>query len=125
MESSNAGDPRATAGELFELLWDNLADLMGTGATATLLRRAAKHAAARDPALGGLVIERDGLQYRYELPEAWRRARDDLALAGLRALACALRPLLLELTGPVVVNRLARLDPLREAGVFAAEEEAG
>lgn len=124
MDSARAGpdEPRPTAQALFGLLWDSLADLMGTAATATLLRRAATRAAAHDPGLGGLLIVRDGLQYRYELPEAWRR-RDDRAIASLRVLGRALRPLLRELTGAVVLGRLARLAPLRAAGILGAEED--
>ena len=116
-------DPRPTACALFDLLWDNLADLMGTGATATLLRRAAARAAVRDRGLAGLVIARDGLQYRYDLPEEWRRPDDEQTIASLRTLVRDLQPLLRELTGAVVVDRLARLEPLRAAGILADEEE--
>ncbi len=56
---------------LFTILWDALADLLGTAATATLLKRAAQRAAARSPELAGLVIKRDGLIYRYSCPPAW------------------------------------------------------
>ncbi len=56
---------------LFTILWDALADLLGTAATATLLKRAAHRAVARSPELAGLVIKRDGLIYRYTCPSNW------------------------------------------------------
>ncbi len=57
-----------TTSILFTILWDALADLLGTAATATLLKGAARRAAARSPELAGLVIKRDGLIYRYTCP---------------------------------------------------------
>src|SRR5688572_27423237 len=51
----------ATAAELFGLLWDTMADVLGTAATATLLRRALKRAGARSADLGGVAIDRDDL----------------------------------------------------------------
>jgi hypothetical protein len=38
--------------------WDALAELLGTAATATLLKRAAWRAAARSPELAELAIQR-------------------------------------------------------------------
>ena len=37
----------ASAAELFDLLWESLADVLGTAATATLLRRAIKTTASK------------------------------------------------------------------------------
>jgi hypothetical protein len=43
------------------LLWASLADLLGSAATAALLRRAAKRAEPMCPELGGMVIALSGL----------------------------------------------------------------
>jgi hypothetical protein len=112
-----SGDTAHSAAELFELLWEDLADVLGTAATATLLRRAIKaavsHAAWSEP----VVVARNGLDYEYRLPETWKDPGNEEALGALRVLAAELRVLLVELTGPVVVSRLGRLGPLREGGI--------
>jgi hypothetical protein len=41
----SGGQGASSAAELFELLWEALADRVGAAATATLLRRATKRAA--------------------------------------------------------------------------------
>ena len=107
---------------LFTILWEALADVLGTAATATLLRRAARRAAARCPELAELAISREKLEYRYALPPAWAAGTDGTPLA-LRELVAELRPLLVELTGPVVVRRLERVPELRERGVIVPQEE--
>jgi len=111
-----------TAEGLFALLWDSMADLLGTAATATLLRRALRRASAQQPVLCGVVTEREGLTYRYTVPPAWQQALDQEALAALRALTLELYPLLVEMTGPVVVRRLARVETLRRAALAPQEE---
>lgn len=108
--------------DLFALLWGSLADLLGTAATAALLRRAAKRGELDCPELGRMVIAMNGLSYHYQLPESWVRQGDDQAVTALRRLALELRPLLIELAGPVVIRRLDRLTPLREHGIEFAEE---
>jgi hypothetical protein len=122
--SSKSADPLSalTAEELFALLWDSMADLLGTAATAALLRRALRRASAQHPVLSGVATEREGLTYRYTVPPAWQQALDQEALAALRALTLELYPLLVEMTGPVVVRRLARLEPLRRAALAPQEE---
>lgn len=107
---------------MFRVLWDAMADVMGTATTATLLRRAARRGAARDPArsdLADLVIRRDGFGYHYELPAPW----DQAPLEPVRALVLELRPLLVELTGPVVLRRLVALPELLECGLTPIAEE--
>jgi hypothetical protein len=107
---------------LFTLLWDALADLLGTAATATLLRRAAGRAAPRDPELTEVAIVRENLEYRYTLPPAW----DDWTGGTQRALEHLveeLLPLLVELTGPIAVNHLAQIPALRERGIIPPQEE--
>ena len=107
---------------LFTLLWEALADVLGTAATATLLRRAARRASPRYPELTELAISREKLEYRYTLPPAWAGRADGTPLA-LRELVGELRPLLVELTGPVVVRRLERIPELRKRGIISPQEE--
>ena len=56
------------------------------------------------------MIQRGNLEYRYTLPRAWGQA----SRAALRWLIGALRPMLVELTGPIAVGRLSRVPELRE-----------
>jgi len=112
-----------SAAELFALVWEDLCDILGTAATAALLRRAARGAMARCPELGALAIVRAGLEYRYELPADWND-RTSRTPTALRELVDELRALLVELTGSVVVRRLARIPELRERGIlFLAQED--
>src|SRR5213595_3395814 len=96
-----------SAAELFDLLWESLADVLGTAASATLLRRAIKGAASRIPPRELVTVVRAGLDYKYHFPETWNQPGNEEALRALRAVAAELRVLLIELTGPVVVRRLA------------------
>jgi hypothetical protein len=107
---------------LFELIWAALADLLGSAATATLVRRSLKRAAVRVPRLGGIAINRERFEYRYVLPPEWKEGGTE-ALDGLREFARELRPLLLELTGPVVLNRLHGIPDLERCRVFPPENE--
>lgn len=117
--SDSAG---TSAAELFDLLWGTLADVLGTAATATLLRRAIKQAGARAAWSEPLVVARTGLDYTYRLPEAWKQPGNDEAVDGLRIVAAELKLLLIELTGPVVVARLGHLAPLRKWGIDFSDE---
>ena len=112
-----------SAAELFDLLWESLADVLGTAATATLLRRAIKRAASHTAWSDPVVVTRNGLEYEYRLPETWKQPGNDEALARFRVVAAELRVLLVELTGPVVVRRLGRLVPLRNRGIDFSNEE--
>jgi len=109
--SDKAARGEASFASLFTILWDALADLLGTAATATLVRRATQRAARRCPELGELVITRTSLQYSYNLPAAWKDRACDPPLA-LRELASELRPLLFDLTGTVVLKHLERIPEL-------------
>ena len=93
---------------VFAGLWEALADILGTAATATLLRRALVRAAPL-PGLDDVTIARDDLTYSYHLPTAWNDAQSDGSHAALRAITTQLRTLLAELTGDVVLDRLARV----------------
>jgi len=111
-----------SAGELFDLLWETLADVLGTAATATILRRAIQQAALRSACSERVVVTRNGLEYEYRVPESWTQPGNDEAVDALRVVAAALRALLVELTGPVVVDRLARLAAFRKWGIEFGDE---
>ncbi len=110
------------ASTLFGLLWEALADLLGTAATATLLRRAARRGAMRDPELAELVVERQGLAWIYTCPPAWNAA-SAVHLHALRTLIGELRPILVEMTGQLVIRHLEQVPELRERGLLAPQEE--
>jgi hypothetical protein len=111
-----------SASEIFTVLWDALADVLGTAAAATLLRRAAQRAVSRFPELAALSIVRESLEYRYTVPPAWKDPAPDPPQA-LCELARELWTLLIDLTGSVVVNRLAEVPELRDRGIVPPREE--
>ena len=119
---SGNGPCGESAAELFDLLWGTLADVLGTAATATLLRRSIRRAADRTAWSEPLVVTRQGLDYTYRLPEAWKQPGNDEAVDVFRIVAAELRLLLIELTGPVVVARLGQLAPLRKWGIDFSDE---
>jgi hypothetical protein len=110
-----------STGDLFGILWLGLADIVGTAAAAAVLRRAAQRALPQWPELAALGILRERLEYRYRLPPTWKDqiSQPPGALAGL---VRELWPLLVDLTGPVVVQRLARIPQLRDRGILPAGE---
>ena len=110
------------AAELFELIWEGLVDLLGGAATATLVRRSLKRGASRAPALAAITIQKDRFEYRYSLPAEWAGEGKAQALDGLRELARELEPLLVELTGSVVVHRLRSIPDLERCSVFPPEQ---
>src|SRR5256886_17035560 len=100
MDPRGVGRPSAPAGGFsaaarFAILWESLADVLGTATAATLLKRAARRAATRSPELAGLVIQRDGLLYGYTLPPAWNHKSE--GTPALREVLTELPPILLEL----------------------------
>lgn len=105
-----------TTASLFAVVWNALTDLMGSSATATLVRRAAKHAAAKRPALNVLVIHRPVFDYEYVVPEPWRD--DGNGMEDLSELVRALVPLLTELTGTIAVQRLRSFPELLQSGLL-------
>jgi hypothetical protein len=104
------------------LLWNALADLLGTAATAALVRRAARRATRVSPELAELVVERDGLEYRYSLPEAWQTPTDG-AHHAFHCLVGELLPVLAQLTGSVAARHLAQVQELCAAGLISAVED--
>jgi hypothetical protein len=111
-----------SAAELFDLLREALADVLGTAASVTLLRRAIKRTASRIPSAAQVCVVRDGLDYKSRFPDTWNQPGNEEALGALRVVAGELRLLLIELTGPVVVRRLARLPAFRERGIDFSDE---
>ena len=112
-----------SAAELFELLWESLVDILGTAATATLLRRAITQAASHPSWSEPVIVARKGLEYEYHLPETWKQPANQEAFGALRLVAAELRVLLVKLTGPVVVTRLGRLASFRKVGIDFSDEE--
>jgi len=111
-----------SAAEVFDVLWESLADVLGTAAAATLLRRAIKRAESHTSWSEPVTVARNGLDYEYRLPETWKQPGNEETIGALRAVAAELRVLLVELTGPVVVRRLSRLAPLLKLGIDFSEE---
>lgn len=105
---------------LFGVLWETLNDVMGSAATATLVRRAVKHASSRVHGLDRVTITRERFEYRYVLPDSWQ-TEGDAGMSSLRGLTRELQPLLIELTGPVVLHRLGNIPELRRCGLFDSE----
>lgn len=123
-DQSSESDPESSDCEaevLFGLIWASLVDLLGSAATATLIRRSLKRAAMRAPALAHVKVEREQFEYRYVLPAEWND--ETSSLDGLRELARELSPLLAELTGPVALQRLRGIEDLRKSRVFFSEDE--
>jgi len=98
-------EPSGTASETFDVLWGTLVELLGSPATATLLRRSARRRLGDFPELVELAITRQGFEYTYAVPADWKHA-NERSNAALQALVQDLCCLLLELTGPVVLRRL-------------------
>jgi hypothetical protein len=117
------GSGELSSAALFTLLRDALADLLGGAAAATLLRRAVRRASLREPELADLMIIRERLQYRYTLPSAWSDVTSGVR-PGFQHLVGELLPLLVELTGPVVIGHLAQIPELRERGIVSLRKEA-
>ncbi|MEX2552629.1 MAG: hypothetical protein WD627_06475, partial [Actinomycetota bacterium] len=105
-----------------DLLWANLCDILGTAATATLVRRAIRRAASNGAELDGVNIDRAAFDYHYSHPDSWHERGNEQASRGLRLLVQELRSLLVDMTGPVVVRRLDRIAPLRRLGMTMGEE---
>lgn len=110
------------ASEAFEVLWLALTDVLGPTATAALLQRSVKRAAAKTPELSDVVIARDQFVYTYTLPPSWTQAAA-APTAALQQVVRHLWPLLSELTGCVVVQRLEQDARLRRCGVIPKDVE--
>lgn len=120
----NGGDIALSPSALFAIVWDALADMLGTAAAAAIVRRAAARASTECPELTGLVILREELEYRYTLPASWSLDAVGRVPIGLHALAAEIGRLLVELTGTVVVCRLEQIPELRDGAFVWREKEA-
>src|SRR5258707_14350094 len=63
--------PSGTPSEIFNGLWGVLVEILGSPATAALLRRSAKKRLGDFPELGGLGIARNGFRFVYPVPADW------------------------------------------------------
>ncbi|MFN0070840.1 MAG: hypothetical protein ACKVVP_05050 [Chloroflexota bacterium] len=104
---------------VFDALWMELSDLLGTAATAALLRRSCGRAARKNPSIEPIEIRREGLAYTYQLPDAWRDPAHPRGLQTLKAIVVELCPLLTDLTDQVVIRRLRAAPLLAESGLFS------
>ena len=82
------GETDRSALDLYLVLHETLTEVVGRTATDALLRRALQRATSRDPGVDALTPESGGRYLRAILRELW--------------------PLLIDITGPVVVARLER-----------------
>jgi len=110
--------PVASGTATFHALWNALADLLGTAATAAIVGRAARRAARRNPGLTALTIERVDHEFGYLLPHEFDETGE--LPVSLRALLEELHPLLVQLTGRVALGSLAQIPGLREWAGTAA-----
>ena len=115
-----AEDTAGTAALLFGLIWESLIDVLGSAATATLLRRSVKRVIQHGGDLNGLLITQTGFEYRYSLPASWQEPRSE-PIAAVRALAQELTPLLAQMTGGVVIRRLNSIPELQRCNVVLGE----
>jgi hypothetical protein len=111
------GEPGCAAADLFGALWLALVDAIGPTATATLLQRSLKAAASAGADVDGVVIRREQFSYTYKLPAGWH-SDGTMPIESLRRIGQSLVPLLVELTGVVVVRRLAEVPGLARCGVL-------
>ncbi|MDB4971142.1 MAG: hypothetical protein JWN44_6831 [Myxococcales bacterium] len=115
-----AADLSCTAEQLFAIVWETMVDVIGTAATATLVRRSSRRISQRNAQIDCVSVNRDGIDFNYTVPEGWRRSGGD-ALAALQALAHELSPLLVELTGPVLIRRLVASSDLARCHILFEE----
>ena len=112
----------STPSEIFDVLWATLVELLGSPATATLLRRSARRQLGDFPELVELAITRQDFEYTYVVPADWKHA-NERSNAALQALVEDLCCLLLELTGPVVLRRLKTSSQLAKCLQSLAEDK--
>jgi hypothetical protein len=112
-----------TAAQLFVILWQTIAEVIGTAATATVLRRSARRAAARGADIAGLAFDRQEFEYTYVLPPSWN-AVDDAAVDALKSVVDELVTVLHELTGVVLVRRLEMNAALTAAKLFEPRDQS-
>lgn len=96
-------DAGGSVPEIYDLLHETLSEVVGRTATEALLRRAVRRASSQDPDLAALARKgsEEGAPVQW-----WTDGRRGLRY--LRAVMRELWPLLIDITGPVVVARLER-----------------
>ena len=114
------GSDGCTAADAFAVLWSALADVIGPTATAALIQRSIKRAVADGSELNDLVISCERFAYTYSLPRSWSAAAT-VPPASLVRLVEELWPMLVQLTGSVVVRRLREQPVLRRCGLVPEE----
>ncbi len=97
------GESDASGPDLYLLLKETLSDVVGPTATEALLRRAVRRATTLAPQIDALAPERSEGE-----PPVGHRSEDEHVSVGMRAILRELWPLLIDMTGPVVVGRLER-----------------
>ena len=125
----DGGDDDLDAAALFAIVWDAVAEGLGTAATAAIVRRAAGRAATDNPELIDVVVRREKFEYRYTLPHAWSQTArvttpEQRMPIALHALIAEIGRLLVELTGTVFIGRLEQIPALRARGLLWRAEEA-
>ncbi len=119
--SAGPGSAPATAERLFGIIWTTLTSFLGSATTATLLRRTQKAVQRRGVALDDLVIRREGLDYQYEVPACWREGGEASGRVTFDNFIDELRPILAQLTGPVLLRRLDASPEFRQSNIFFLE----
>lgn len=103
------------------VLWSRMVEVLGAATTATLVRRGIKRAAATNPVLNEVRVERAGLDYTCSIPES---CSDEVAArSALSALGRELRGILAELTGDIVLAQLAATPELHALGLTPRLDE--
>ena len=125
-DASEGPDIDVSDATLFTLVWDTMAEVLGTAAVAAIVRRAVEKAAVDCPELVDLVVRREKLGYVYALPHAWSKTTQTAAheRGALRVLVAEIGRILVELTGTVVITRLEETPELRNRGLVWRAEDA-
>lgn len=121
MRDEQPQPPSCTAEQLFECVWNGMSDVLGTAATATLMRRSVKRAAVGGRPAGDVHIERQGFEYSYDLPDTWAQDNPEYVEA-VREILHELAPLLRELTGAIMIRHLNSLPCLQGSGILMEHE---
>lgn len=107
------GDQTDVPEHLFDTLWSELAVVVGSAATAALLKRAVRASGLSMP----VEIERVDLNYVYRVPEGWD---GESGTAEFQVLVDRLSVLLRDLTGSIVLDRLV-MNPTLSSFVQSAK----
>jgi hypothetical protein len=110
-------DDRCTTSELFDALWTALTDVIGPTAAATLLQESIRRARRSHPGVDDVTIVQRQFEYTYTVPPAWQTT-DAAPRKRFQAIVEELWPLLVGLTGTLVVRRLSAVPQLVECGVI-------